>query len=91
MRPWLDAERARDAATLLPFVAAVLFLPPFILLFAVQEEVGGIPLIVVYTFGAWAAIVLAAWILARRLVIVGNLASPDAGPEAAGRPGGRET
>ena len=64
MRRWADAERARDAAALLPLAAAILFLPPFILLFAVPVRVGGIPLIVVYTFVVWAAVVFAAWLLA---------------------------
>jgi len=75
MRRWAEAERARDAATLLPFAAAILLLPPFVLLFAVPASVAGIPLIVVYIFGAWAAVVLAAWWLARHDAIVGH--APD--------------
>jgi hypothetical protein len=88
MRRWADAERARDAAALLPLAASILFLPPFILLFAVPVRVGGIPLIVVYTFVVWAALVLAAWLLARRHAIAGTAAglSPDAEAEAADRP-----
>lgn len=60
-----DAQRAGDAATLLPVVAAAVLLPPFILVFAAPVLVGGIPLIVVYVFGVWAAIILCAWLLAR--------------------------
>jgi hypothetical protein len=77
MRRWADPERARDAATLLPFAAAILILPPVVLLFAVPLVVAGIPLIVVYIFGAWAAIVLATWWVARNPAITG-LAPDDA-------------
>jgi hypothetical protein len=66
MRRWRDDPQAwRDAATLLPVVAAALLLPPFILVFAAPVRLAGIPLIVIYVFGAWALIVLAAWLLAR--------------------------
>ena len=57
----------RDAATVLPFVAAVLLLPPFVLIFAAPVLFGGIPLIVVYIFGVWAAVILATYLTARRL------------------------
>ena len=58
-------HKPNDAATLLPIAAAVLFLPPFILVFAAPVLVAGIPLIVVYVFGAWAFVVLCAWLVAR--------------------------
>jgi hypothetical protein len=57
---------ARDAATLLPFAAAVLLLPPFVLVFAAPVLVAGVPLIVIYVFGVWAAVILGAWLLSRR-------------------------
>ena len=87
MRRAVDAQRARDAATLLPFAAAILLLPPFILLFAVPGFVAGIPLIVVYIFGAWAAIVLATWWVARHHAMVGHAAdgSGEARAETPGR------
>ncbi len=67
MKRWgVDAQTARDAATLLPVAGAVLLLPPFILLFAANVWVAGIPLIVVYVFGVWAAIIFGAWLVARR-------------------------
>lgn len=62
-----DERGVRDAATILPIAAAVLLLPPFILVFTAPATLAGIPLIIVYVFGAWAAIVLAAWLVARRL------------------------
>lgn len=67
MKRWEgDAQAARDAATLLPVAAAVLLLPPFILVFAAPVLVAGIPLIVVYVFAAWLLIILGAWLVARR-------------------------
>ena len=64
-RPSADARAAHDAARILPIAAAILLLPPFILVFAAPATIAGVPLIVVYVLGAWAAIVLAAWLVAR--------------------------
>ena len=77
-RPSADARAAHDAAKILPVAAAVLLLPPFILIFAAPASIAGVPLIVVYLFGIWAAIVLAAWLVARR---VEPHDSPDAPPD----------
>ena len=67
-----NPQGLRDAATLLPVTAAILLLPPFILVFAASVQIAGVPLIVVYLFGIWAVIVFCAWLLAR------NLAKADA-------------
>ena len=77
-RPSADARAAHDAAKILPVAAAVLLLPPFILIFAAPGTIAGVPLIIVYVFGIWAAIVLAAWLVARR---VEPHDSPDAPPD----------
>lgn len=69
-----DPQSVRDAATLLPITAAILLLPPFILVFAAPVLLAGIPLIVVYLFGTWAVIVLCAGLLARHLA-----RTPDVG------------
>lgn len=61
------SEGARDAAIVLPIAAALLLLPPVILIFAAPRLIGGVPLIVVYLFGVWAAIVLAAFLVSRRM------------------------
>jgi len=46
----------------------VLLLPPVITLFAARHAgVAGVPLIVVYVFSAWLALIAAAALLARRL------------------------
>lgn len=62
-----DRQGLRDAATILPFAAAALLAPPLIWIFAGPTEQGRVPLIVIYIFGIWAAIILAAFLLARRI------------------------
>ena len=66
-RPSADARAAHDAANILPVAAAVLLLPPFILLFTAPATIAGVPLIVVYVFGVWAAVILCALLVTRRL------------------------
>lgn len=63
----LQSGRARDAATLLPILGLFLLMPPVITLFAVHFEMFGVPLIVVYLFGVWLALIICAALLARRL------------------------
>ncbi|KAB2876021.1 MAG: hypothetical protein HS106_01900 [Ideonella sp.] len=59
--------RARDAAIVLPLLGLMLLMPPVIVLFAVPIRVAGVPLIVVYLFGVWLALVLGAALLGRAL------------------------
>jgi predicted Kef-type K+ transport protein len=66
-----DPERenrgARDAAAILPFLGVVLLFPPLVYIFAAPAAVAGVPLIVLYLFGVWAAIILVAFLVSRRL------------------------
>jgi hypothetical protein len=62
-----DGERTRDAATILPFVASILLMPPLLGVFAAPVTVSGIPLIIVYVFAVWIAIIGTAFLLARKL------------------------
>ena len=77
-----DRQGLRDAATMLPIAASLLLLPPLIRIFAAPAMLAGIPLVVVYIFAVWAAIILIAAIVAGR---VGDQASgePEGRPEAA--------
>jgi hypothetical protein len=87
MRRWgADPQRVRDAATLLPVTAAILLLPPFILVFAAPVLFAGIPLIVLYVFGVWAAVVLCAWLLARNLAMTDVAAGMEGEAEARSSP-----
>ncbi|HNT39828.1 MAG TPA: hypothetical protein PKO45_12005 [Rubrivivax sp.] len=70
--------RLRDAMALLPALAVFLLMPPLVTLFAGSHHLGGVPLIVVYLFGVWLALIVAAALLARRLA-----RTPDAGPAPA--------
>ena len=60
--------RARDAAVVLPLLGLFLLMPPVIVLFAAPHAFGGVPLIVLYLFGVWLALVLAAALLGRVLL-----------------------
>ncbi|HEU0221184.1 MAG TPA: hypothetical protein VFR34_03090 [Paracoccaceae bacterium] len=60
-------RRRRDFAILLPLVGAFLFLPPFIHVFRADAALFGLPLIVVYLFGAWALLIALAFRLTRLL------------------------
>ena len=59
--------RLRSAAALVPLLGLALLLPPLIALFVAPVRVFGIPLIVLYLFGLWAALIGAAGWLSRRL------------------------
>jgi len=60
--------RVRDAACLLPVLGLVLFMPPLVTLFAAAHaDLSGVPLIVVYVFGTWLGLIVAAALLSRRL------------------------
>ena len=59
--------RVRDAAVVLPLLAVFLLMPPVITLFTGPQTVAGVPLIVVYLFGVWLALIVAAALLAWRL------------------------
>ena len=80
-----EEQGARDAATVLPFVTAILLLPPVVLIFAAPVLFGGIPLIVVYIFGVWAAIILATFLTARRLAGARNAQTGAAPPDGEGQ------
>ena len=66
-----DPARAHDAARLLPVLGTILLMPPVVTMFAADVDVAGVPLIVVYLFTTWLALIgCAAW-LARRLAADG--------------------
>ena len=81
-----DRQRVRDAATVLPFAAAILLMPPLIGIFAAPIVLGGFPLIVLYVFCVWAAIIVAAFALARRLTSSASHISSEEPPAGGGAP-----
>ncbi|MGB6054050.1 MAG: hypothetical protein WBG17_02315 [Burkholderiaceae bacterium] len=62
-----DSSTASDAAVALPLFGLFLLMPPLITLFAAGLDLGGVPLIVIYVFGVWIALIVCAALLARRL------------------------
>ncbi len=76
------SPRVQSAAVLVPLAGLFLLMPPFILLFAAPRLVLGVPLIVLYMFGVWAALIFLTWQLTRRL------AAGEAEPAAPAQPPG---
>jgi hypothetical protein len=60
-------HRTRDAALVLPLAGLALVVPPVVNLFVGDGLVLGVPLIGVYLFAVWAALIAAAAGLAHRL------------------------
>jgi len=67
--PWASGtpRRWRDLAMILPAFGLVMFMPPVIGLFVSERTLFGVPSIVVYVFGAWAALIAIAALINRRL------------------------
>jgi hypothetical protein len=70
------SPRAQNAAVLVPLVGLFLLMPPFISLFGAPVRLFGLPLIVLYMFGVWAALIALTWWLARRLAAAGDAPPP---------------
>lgn len=75
------SRKAQDVALVLPIIGLLLFTPPVIDALAGEGRIAGAPRIALYAFGVWAALILAAWALARRLQDPRDLPpSPGASP-----------
>ena len=61
-------QKARDAGLVLPLAGAVLLTPPVATAIARDAPLFGVPVPVLHVFGVWAGLILAAWLLSRRLV-----------------------
>jgi hypothetical protein len=62
--PHFDRRRFADAAMVLPFAGAFLLMPPLIRVFVTGSDFAGIPVVVVYLFAVWFALIAMAWWLA---------------------------
>jgi hypothetical protein len=76
MEPKPPTARIQSAAVVVPLAGLLLLMPPFISLFAAPISLFGIPLVVLYMFGVWAALVLLTRWLARRLAAGGDSPPP---------------
>jgi O-antigen/teichoic acid export membrane protein len=63
----VHSSTASDAAVVLPLFGVFLLMPPIITLFASGLDIQGVPLIVVYVFSVWIALIVCAALLAKRL------------------------
>ena len=75
----LYSSAAPDAAVALPLFGLFLLMPPLITLFASGLDIHGVPLIVVYVFSVWIALIVCAALLAKRLdpAHTGQAAPPE--------------
>ena len=63
----MRASRRRDAALLLPILGVVLYTTPILRIFTADLSIFGIPLVFLFVYGAWAALILLGRKLAQRL------------------------
>lgn len=63
----VDDGTAASVAVALPLLGLFLLMPPIVVLFARGVGVAGVPLIVIYLFGVWAALIVGAVLLAWRM------------------------
>ncbi|HEY9568789.1 MAG TPA: hypothetical protein VIR38_11915, partial [Thalassobaculum sp.] len=63
----MSPQKARDAILVVTVFGALMLVPPILPFFARPVALLGVPLILVYVFGVWLALIVTARILARRL------------------------
>jgi|GEM_PF-1183614 len=81
--PDLARRKLTDAALVLPVAGAFLLMPPFIRVFVTDGTVAGIPVVVVYLFTVWFALIgLAGWLAAPLRRTMQTDIPPVADPEA---------
>lgn len=62
-----QSRRLRDAAWFLPIVGMFLFLTPIPFIFSGDIQIFGAPLLFVFIYGAWLALILVSRYLVRRI------------------------
>ena len=60
-------RKIRDRALILPLVGLALLTPPIVFIFESGAKLYGLPVTLIYLFGIWAVLILAAWRQARAL------------------------
>lgn len=74
----LRRRKIRDRSMVLVLVGVTLFMPPAIGVSLIDGRIAGLPVPLLYVFGVWALLILAALLLAR------PLGETDGSPSAAG-------
>jgi len=85
-----DPQSLREAALLLPFLGAFLLASPLLSVFDREVTLAGVPVLHVYIFACWLALVLAGFWLTRRLAATGEGADGEDGTGDPGDPRSRE-
>lgn len=62
-----NSDKTGSVALLLPLFGLFLLMPPAVLAFSMPATIAGVPLIVLYLFAVWGALIVGAAWLARRL------------------------
>lgn len=75
----MNISKIRDAILIVTLLGIWLFMPPMLDVFSQRTSLLGMPLIVVYVFGVWLALICLTAILASRI--------SDNAPEPGGRDG----
>ncbi|WP_350150477.1 hypothetical protein [Thalassobaculum sp.] len=68
----MSRHSTRDAILVVTVFGAILLMPPIIPFFDRPVSLFGMPLIVVYVFGIWLALIGLAWRLSRHLPVDGT-------------------
>lgn len=63
----LRRRKVRDRSIVHVLVGTVLFMPPIVGVSQIDAKIGGVPVPLLYVFGVWALLIVAAMLLARRL------------------------
>ena len=62
-----NPQKIRELAFIAPLVGALFLMPPVIWLFSKDVRVFGMPIIMLYVFGVWVALIVIALLLAKKL------------------------
>jgi hypothetical protein len=73
----MDRRKLESAALFLTLAGALVIMPPIAVVFQVERRVFGIPSEVIYLFVAWAALIVGAWWLGKRLPREPGAKSPE--------------
>ena len=63
----MERRKLESAALFLTIAGALLIMPPLAVVFQVQRRILGVPSEVIYLFLVWAALIVGAWWLGKRL------------------------
>lgn len=62
-----EQRRLRDRSAVLLVLGLLLLMPPLAIVFHLETKIAGIPFTLVYLFGVWAILILAAMRISRRM------------------------